>query len=733
MPAIEPLIRLLFDPPSYRSGVRTLTTCQFPLPGGELVSICPTHAHFPAQPLCPKFQMRVQYVAPGLVQHGLCGGFAPHESLNVGRLRHRSEVMNMLHHIARIIKYCSLCVLVLGILDSASPIVSQPISGTTSVASTPIGTWQCWNDGSPDPCHNWLLSISISSPSNGWIAGEYGTLLHWDGSAWSRMYLPSTAIGITTISANDAWAVGESGRIFHWDGCGWESVSSPTTTALRSIAMVSTTNGWAAGDGGVLIYWDGNAWSAFPNPATSLPNPYIFSVVMASPTTGWALGSHCDLDCLPLVLQWNGNAWAFASGTTATLAVINIISEHDGWALDRSGQTWHWDGNAWLLASSRPVGGITALDMVSDVDGWAVNGVGAIYHWNGYVWTQVTEPVTDLYSNFYRIAMISSTDGWAIGFDGTMLRWNGQIWTAVVVRNIYAFTGITMASKTDGWAMSGKLWHWDGQTWKSVPSPGDVFQAIAILSPTDAWAVGYSYWHWDGVTWEIKGPTDFTDSDLKLGVAMASSTDGWAVGGGAPYEEPVGKICHWNGNTWSTMTNTFSSTLRSVAMVSSTDGWAVGDNGIILHWNGNDWSNVTGPVSYTLRSVRMASVNDGWAVGNGGILQWDGSNWTEIYSGAMPESVAVNSSDDAWGVGFGTISHWDGNSWTAVNGPRGFYILTGVSMISPEEGWAVGGYGTILYYSSIPSNYSYKTFLPLISQMACIRQKPPNQSLEPTH
>jgi hypothetical protein len=75
MPAIEPLIRLLFDPPTCRPGVRTLTTGQFPLPGGELVSICPTYARFPAQPLCPKFQIRVQYVAPGLVQHGLCESF----------------------------------------------------------------------------------------------------------------------------------------------------------------------------------------------------------------------------------------------------------------------------------------------------------------------------------------------------------------------------------------------------------------------------------------------------------------------------------------------------------------------------------------------------------------------------------------------------------------------------------------------------------------------------------
>jgi hypothetical protein len=48
MPAIEPLIRLPFDSLSHRSGVRTLTAFQFPLPAGELVSICPSYARFPA-------------------------------------------------------------------------------------------------------------------------------------------------------------------------------------------------------------------------------------------------------------------------------------------------------------------------------------------------------------------------------------------------------------------------------------------------------------------------------------------------------------------------------------------------------------------------------------------------------------------------------------------------------------------------------------------------------------
>ncbi len=50
------------DHPRPDLGMRMLTTCQFPLPEGELVSIRPTYARFPAQASCLKSQIRVQYI-----------------------------------------------------------------------------------------------------------------------------------------------------------------------------------------------------------------------------------------------------------------------------------------------------------------------------------------------------------------------------------------------------------------------------------------------------------------------------------------------------------------------------------------------------------------------------------------------------------------------------------------------------------------------------------------------
>jgi len=67
-------------PPQASIWGENIDNLQIPLPWGELVSTRPAYARFPAQASCLKSQMRVQYIKSGLVQHGLCGGFAPHES-----------------------------------------------------------------------------------------------------------------------------------------------------------------------------------------------------------------------------------------------------------------------------------------------------------------------------------------------------------------------------------------------------------------------------------------------------------------------------------------------------------------------------------------------------------------------------------------------------------------------------------------------------------------------------
>ncbi len=68
-----------------------------------------------------------------------------------------------------------------------------------------------------------------------------------------------TLWSVFMMGADDGWVVGEAGTIIRWDGNDWSTVTSPTTEKLKSVFMVSDTDGWAVGEGGTTIHWDGSA------------------------------------------------------------------------------------------------------------------------------------------------------------------------------------------------------------------------------------------------------------------------------------------------------------------------------------------------------------------------------------------------------------------------------------------------------------------------------------------
>ena len=66
----------------------------------------------------------------------------------------------------------------------------------------------------------------MSSP---WELG--GTILHYNGSAWSPMTSGTTFVlnGIWGSSGNNVFAVGEGGTILHYNGSAWSPMTSGTT------------------------------------------------------------------------------------------------------------------------------------------------------------------------------------------------------------------------------------------------------------------------------------------------------------------------------------------------------------------------------------------------------------------------------------------------------------------------------------------------------------------------
>lgn len=231
------------------------------------------------------------------------------------------------------------------------------------------------------------------------------------------------------------------------------------------------------------------------------------------------------------------------------------------------------------------------------------------------------------------------------------------------------------------------------------------------------------------------------DANTLAGVSVRSRCDAWAVGlfsNGRAWQTLVE---HWDGTRWRHVTSpnpggpSRNDQLTGVAAVSDRNVWAVGSfsNGrarqtLIEHWNGSGWK-----VSKSLnpggsrRTDRLAAVDASsrsnvWAVGffeartrlalRTLVLRWNGSAWRRVRSpnpGHMRENVlsgvSVVSPTDVWAVGYHTtaterqalILHWDGSDWSRFTIPNppdslGGPTLTAVSASSASNAWAVGFY-----------------------------------------
>tara|TARA_R110000782_G_scaffold101029_16_gene187635 strand:+ start:9126 stop:10463 length:1338 start_codon:yes stop_codon:yes gene_type:complete len=149
---------------------------------------------------------------------------------------------------------------------------------------------------------NHIRAIDGASEDDGWAAGTaqevnlgFGPaamMIRWDGSQWTQYdlfpILSSTAFSsveaLTVISGDNAWAAGfdyDNARqqtiplILHWDGSAWSNVPVPSfdnSAELRAIAARSADDIYAAGTqteaGGsphaLILHYDGVQWSVVP-------------------------------------------------------------------------------------------------------------------------------------------------------------------------------------------------------------------------------------------------------------------------------------------------------------------------------------------------------------------------------------------------------------------------------------------------------------------------------------
>ena len=302
-------------------------------------------------------------------------------------------------------------------------------------------------------------------------------------------------------AGNDVWAVGDRGTILHWDGSAWTKVPSNTTAHLFGVAMVSASRGWAAGSDGAIVEWNGSAWNVVP-PKSSDWYRAVAIVPGTQPVQAWAPGDKAGVG---FFLYYDGAEWKTKIGDYTpifggTLFDVSMLSAGAGWAVGNKfggtgmvGQTLRWDGARWNTFSN-PADELYAVHMLSASDGWSVGEAGAAYRWNGAAWSKVPTPRTELLNDVH---MVAASDGWAVGEAGAILRWNGSAWTDYTAASISQdLRGVAMISAADGWAVGdgGVILRWNGSAWRTVVAPAYTrLESLAMtpgMSGGDGWAVG---------------------------------------------------------------------------------------------------------------------------------------------------------------------------------------------------------------------------------------------------
>jgi len=315
--------------------------------------------------------------------------------------------------------------------------------------------------------------------------------------------------------------------------------------ALIAASASSPKDIWAVGES--TIHFDGTKWTAFPAPFIDGVENFLTGVVDVSPTLAWAVGNVIGGNPGQVIEQWDGKQWSvfpgpnFPPNSQAALFGMASTSANDIWAVgslgDAAGAGFnlfeHWDGTAWTATTIlAPPTGEALLGVSADAtnDAWAVgfkgaNGQTFAMHWNGSEWAEVATPnVTKGTNRLEAVLALSPNNAWAVGFftpanadreprRTLILHWDGKSWKVVPSPNVgpnsNPLSGLTANSANDIWAFgthfaadgSGQfstlVLHWDGKSWKVVPSPsptkgfvGDVLFSGVVPSPGNVWIFG---------------------------------------------------------------------------------------------------------------------------------------------------------------------------------------------------------------------------------------------------
>lgn len=415
--------------------------------------------------------------------------------------------------------------------------VVYAVGANTEVLRRVGGTWSRVTV----PSTELLYGVHGNSATDVVVVGTNGTLLRWNGTAWSVLGVGGLAGNLYQVSGSAAnggrrYVVGDGG-VAQLDGITAALVSTPYAPQLFGVSVDATGTAWTSGErGAVLRSADGGGatWT------TNNLAPDLLDVWTAAANDALAVGE------FGFVYRWNGSNWTKVTvPTQATLTSVWTTTTGEGFIGGESGTMLRLIGSSWVQMAFPSVSTVSAVWGTNGGNVYATTKAGEILRFNGSAWTLLTTAAAPLWA----VYGASAADVYAAGENGGVWRLNGAVFTALPAPAAGTLAGIWLTGATNVFTVganaagnAGIAYRYNGTAWTTL-QPG------ATPALTALW-----------------GPSEF---------------DLYATGDN-------GTMLRFNGNTWTTMATGTTDLLWSVSGApNAAAGFAVGINSTIVTASGS--------------------------------------------------------------------------------------------------------------------------------------------------
>lgn len=329
---------------------------------------------------------------------------------------------------------------------TAAPAATGGPGAPARLAAAPVTGWRVVKTIGPDPNNvsGLLTSDSARDAWSVWTGSGSAIVLHWTGSAWTRVPVPAklngyvqSAVAIGASSASDFWLFGTyrgTGAALRWTGRTWVLRAIPSWVLRRASGTVTATaaafgpgNVWvfSTGAGGYAARYNGRTWEKVPMPEVPA------DVSVAGSAGIWALG-------VENAMHWIGGSWATVRlpvfplpfGDYATYSDLTAAGAKNAWVVVSIYNSSHalvntvpayWTGTTWqLLSGPADILGSMAPDGGGGLwaDGIDINpgGFWLLYHFAGRHWSSgQTLPGADVHSPTPLTRIPGTRSLWATG------------------------------------------------------------------------------------------------------------------------------------------------------------------------------------------------------------------------------------------------------------------------------------------------------------------------------